>query len=161
LGSLIPPTLFITGIIIWWPRYKKQRKNKNFGTTVVKVSKERLPKNLCFSFYFKNGLRYALVIFASSLACGALYGLISGIIFAPSFFIAYYIGIIVAVNFIISFICFIVRLTGLLFRKQGRMLLRYFAYSLAFVIIFIPLVVILNVFEVKIFYGVYILKAIL
>lgn len=151
LGSLIPPTLFITGIIIWWPRYRKQRKNRNFGKTAGKASKEKSPENLNFIFYFKNGIRYALVILTASLSCGALYGISSGIVTAPAFFMAYYISMIVAVNFIISVICFIVRLIGLLFRKQGKTLVRYFAYSLAFALVFIPLIVILNVFDVKIF----------
>lgn len=151
LGSLIPPALFITGIIIWWPRYKKQRKNKNLGKTAVKVSKEKSIQNVNFSFYFKNGIRYALVILGSSLLCGALYGLISGIVKAPSFFMAYYISMIVVVNFIISLICYIFRLVGLIFRKQGKPLMIYFAYSLAFVVVFIPLIIILNVFDLKVF----------
>jgi len=151
IGSLIPATLFITGIIIWWPRYKKQRKNKSLAKTTAKISKEKSQENINFIFYFKNGIRYALVVLGAALFCGAFYGLISGIVFAPAFFMAYYIAIIAVVNFIIAMICFIVRLIGLLFKKQGKMLLRYFAYSLAFILVFVPLIVVLNVFEVKIF----------
>lgn len=150
-GSLIPPALFITGIIIWWPRFKKQRKNNNFAKTAVKASKEKSLENISFSFYFRNGIRYALVILGSSLLCGALYGMISGIVKAPAFFMAYYISMIVVVNFIISVICYIFRLIGLIFRKQGKPLMRYFAYSLAFVMVFIPLIIIFNVFDLKVF----------
>lgn len=151
LGSLMPPTLFFTGIIIWWPRYKKQRRNKNVGKVPLKESKEKALSRSIFKFYFRNGIRYAFVILITSLLSGALYGLISGIVLAPAFLMAYYVSMIVVINFIISLFCYIFRLIALIFRKESNILIKYFAYSLAFLVVFMPLIVVLNIFNLKIF----------
>ena len=152
-GSLIPPALSITGFIIWWPRYRKQRRNKNTATAnkVTKKSKEASDHHYSFGFYLKNGLRYAGIIFLSSLMTGALYGLISGIIIPPATFVAYYVGMIVVINFIIAVVCYIIYILGLIIRRKSRMLMKYFAYSLAFFIVFGIFILLLNIFQPPVF----------
>lgn len=150
LGSLIPPALFVTGICIWWPRYRKQRKNKSFGKANVISKKIELP-NRSFWFYFKNGLRYAIVVLVGALLSGVLYGLVSGIIKAPAFFIAYYFSMMVVVNFVFALLSYVVYLVSLLIKREQKAFMKYFAYSLAFLLVFIPLVIVLNVFDFTLF----------
>lgn len=152
LGSLIPVILFITGIIIWWPRYKKQQKNRiNASATEKKKSvKPQIPKGN-FIFYLKKGLLYASVLLVSLFMCGFLYGLISGIVIPPAVFLIYYVAIMVLINFIIALICFIVYLIGAIFNKKKILLMKFFAYSLAFVIVFVPVILIINFLKLNIF----------
>ncbi len=151
LGSLIPPALFFTGLFIWVPRYLKQRKNKNFGKSSSKPTIEKTSQDFTFAFYFRNGLRYAVIILLCSFCSGLLYGLISGIVIAPAFFMAYYISMIVALNFAIALLCYVFRIIGLIFNKKSKILVKYFAYSLAFALIFLPLIIILNISGLNIF----------
>lgn len=151
LGSLVPPALFVTGIIIWWPRYKKQRKNKNWNKIPNPRKDQTKLVNRTFAFYFTNGLKYAVVILLGALLSGALYGLISARVLAPALFMAYYIAIMVVINFTVATVALLIHIMGRIFKTKSTILIKYFAYSLAFLMVFLPLIILLNVFKLQVF----------
>jgi len=148
LGGLIPLLLYITGFIIWWPRYKRQTAK----TTYVAPRPDRTERQLnaisegklnrYFGFYFKKGIRYALLLLAAAFAAGALYGLISEIIIQPALFSVLYTGICIIVNFIIALLVFIINLLFFApFKRSKRNTFKYFSVSLAFVLVFLPVII--------------------
>ncbi len=149
LGSLMLPVMFVSGFIIWWSRYRGRRKRK--GPTKPKPEIPVAIGNTSFLHYFAKGLKYASVILLGAFATGFLYGLISGVVIPPAMFVAYYTAIIVLINFAFALLTSIAYLIGLIFKKDNRSLLKYGSYSLAFLLVFLPLIVAMNVFHLNIF----------
>lgn len=148
LGGLMPLLLYITGFIIWWPRYKKQTGK----TTYIEPKPNRSEQQLhairdgklgrYFSFYFKKGIRYALLLLAAAFVSGVLYGLLSGVIIQPALFSVLYTGICIIVNFIVALLVLMVNLIFLApFKISKRNIFKYFSFSLAFVLIFLPVII--------------------
>lgn len=143
LGGLIPLAMFITGVIIWWPRYKKQKDSTSKRVKLNKKTKQQVEAILkmsasqYFFCFFKKGLRYAGIILASIVVGGMLYGVISGIVFAPAIYVVLYLGIAILINMLIALMVLLFQIIFLLpFKKNYRIVLKYVAYSLAFALIF-------------------------
>ncbi|WP_316824823.1 PepSY-associated TM helix domain-containing protein [Pedobacter miscanthi] len=162
IAGLMPFALFITGFIIWWPRYKKQKKGKKHKTkeskldeqaqspTLVKdgkaeVIKAPLPKlGRYFLINFKSGFKYAAIILAISSIMGALYGLPSGIVIQPAIFVVAFSCVMVCLNFICALLSEIFNILFLVpFRKGSHKVTRYFALSAAFFICYLTVYIVL------------------
>lgn len=173
LGGLMPLALFVTGFIIWWPRYRKQkrqRQKKAAGGHHIPLRKRRpvggraihevdevvaaageYKEGLtvkkkpglkaawkCFLANFKAGFRYALWFVLVGLVMGALYGLLSGVIIQPAVFAVTYTTFFVVMNFVVALLVYVINVLFLSpFRKGSRAIVRYFAISLAFVLVFV------------------------
>lgn len=151
IGGLAPAALFITGFIIWYPRWRKQKKAGN--RRITKADEETLgitadetiiaPSNTTSAFtYFlqqlKKGFKYALWMLLITVIMGVLYGMLSGIIIQPAIFGIAFTTVLIAINFAIAFLCFLFNLIFLVpFKKGNRMLVRYFSLSLGFCVIFL------------------------
>lgn len=153
IGGLIPLLLYITGFIIWWPRLKKQQTAR---ARPPKVNPK--PQQLGLSWgaftrlYFGKGIKYALMLLASSLVAGALYGLFSGVIIQPALFAALYTGISVCINFIVALLAGLVTLLLLAPFKRGRRTMwRYFLLSLAFLLVFLPVIMFMAKWKLNVF----------
>jgi uncharacterized iron-regulated membrane protein len=162
IAGLIPLALFITGFIIWWPRYKKQRKGKkrkadgpalDEALETPKVEKELKPAKIktqlpklgkYFLIQFKSGLKYAIVIIPISFIMGALYGLPSGIIIQPAIFVVAFSCVMVCLNFICALLSALFNILFLLpFKKGSHKVTRYFALSTAFLLCYLAVYVVL------------------
>lgn len=148
LGGLMPLLLYITGFIIWLPRYKKQAGKTAYVAPKPARSEQQLNAiregklSRYFGFYFKKGIRYALLLLLAAFIAGALYGMVSGIIIQPALFSALYTGICVTVNFIIALLALLVNLIFLApFKLSKRNVFKYFSLSLAFVLVFLPVII--------------------
>ena len=145
IGGLIPLALFITGFIIWWPRFKKQRHKKikskaalSDGYIKQKEVKEKIQLWQCFKIDLKRGLNYAVIIWPLTAIAGGLYGLISGIILQPAVFAIAFTCVMVSLNFVCALLAEIFNLLFLLpFKKGSLSITRYFSLSLSFFIVFI------------------------
>ncbi|GAB3008322.1 hypothetical protein GCM10027051_05680 [Niabella terrae] len=143
LGGLIPLLLYITGFIIWWPRYRKQKgkQRKGVDRNLKKTTgPEALPQSL-WSFFkceFRKGLKYGGILLLCCFLSGALYGLISGIWLEPAVFSVLYCGICILINFIIALLAMVINLLFFVPFESGRILFRYAAYSLALALVFLP-----------------------
>lgn len=155
LAGLIPISLFITGFIIWWPRYKKQKKTgiKVLSPTQVnkakKIIQERrklnLPLGKFISYYFKNGLLYAVMILFFGGLGGGLYGVVSGYFLEPAAYTVLYIGMCAIINFAIALMVLVFQTFFLLpFGKSYRMVYKYVVWSLAFFVVFVPVVFLMS-----------------
>jgi uncharacterized iron-regulated membrane protein len=134
LGGLIPMALFITGFIIWHPRWKKQKHKAD-------PPKQKQIENLRNGAYFKRncrlGTRYALWTILIAGICGILYGVFSGIVFRPALFAILFIGFLAMINFIFAFGALLFDLIILApFKRFYQPVLRYFAISLMYFLIF-------------------------
>jgi uncharacterized iron-regulated membrane protein len=158
VGGLIPLLLFITGFIIWWPRYRKQKKNENRraakqavqnNNTDIEngegITQERLRYGwVYFTEHCKKGFRQALWVMAIGIIFGALYGLFSGLIVQPAVFAFAFTAVLVVANFIVALISFVFGLVFLApFRKMNRRVIKYFAVSLSFTIVFTAVYIVL------------------
>lgn len=148
LGGLIPIALFITGFIVWWPRFKKQKgKNEAIPPRPSKDEKalqliQELPSRRYFTFYFKKGLKYGLLLLLGAFFSGILYGLLSGIALQPAVFAVLYTGISVFINFAIAFLVLVTGyLLPLLLKKASKPVLKYFSLSLSLLLVFLPVTV--------------------
>lgn len=144
LGGLVPLLLFITGFIIWWPRYRRQRKKKSVTKPEPVAHKEEIltvRQRASFSWFLKNlvkGFRYAGWILLLSILMGALYGLPSGILVQPAVFTVAFTAILVLLNFLVAFFCMFINLLIFApFKRSSRSLTRYFALSFSFALVFI------------------------
>lgn len=160
IGGLIPLTLFITGFIIWWPRFKKQRQKKanqqdhsadgpeKLAELPKKEKKVKEEKTLWqyFKSNLKTGLKYAAIVWPLTAVAGGLYGLISGIVLQPAVFAIAFTCILVSLNFVCAVLAELFNLMFLLpFKKGSPALTRYFSLSLSFFIVFmIGYVLVLN-----------------
>lgn len=149
VGSLMLPVMFVSGFIIWWSRYRGRLNRKVPGKPKLEIP--ITIGNTSFLDYFVKGLKYAVIILLGAFATGFLFGLVSGVVIPPAMFVAYYAGIIVLINFILALLMLIVYLAGLIFKKNNCSLLKYVSYSLAFLLVFLPLIVAMNIFDLDIF----------
>lgn len=148
LGGLMPLLLYITGFIIWWPRYKKQTGKATYVAPKPTKAEQQLnairqgKPGYYFGYYFRKGAWYAVLLLVAAFVSGALYGLVSGIIIQPALFAVLYTGICVIVNFIIALLVFIVNLLFLApFKRSKRNTFKYFSLSLALVLVFLPVII--------------------
>ncbi|ANI88557.1 hypothetical protein A9P82_04155 [Arachidicoccus ginsenosidimutans] len=158
--GLIPAALFVTGFIIWLPRYRKQKKNKvlNKEENLPRMlrKKDILPTSLSLKQYIfkncKNGLKYALWFAFISAVMGMLYGLLSGIVLQPAVFIIVYSAVLVLLNFIVAFCVLFVSIIVLApFKKNIRFAIRYFLLSFAFLVVYGILYLLLMKTGLKVF----------
>lgn len=162
IAGLMPLALFITGFIIWWPRYQKQKrgkKHKKHQAAIAEISetpltekelkpakiKMPLPKlGRYFMVNFKSGLKYALIILPISFVMGALYGLPSGIIIQPAVFVVAFSCVMVCLNFICALLSEMFNILFLLpFKKGSHKVTRYFALSTAFLVCYLAVYIVL------------------
>ncbi len=149
LGGLIPTALFVTGFVIWWPRWKKQRgATKPIKNKAVDIDAKRNS----FGTNLKLGFKYALWFVLLSIVCGAIYGLISGIVIVPAAYVLIFSVPIVLVNFIVALVTNILHiLIALPFKKRARIFYRYFAFSSAFFIVYMVVYFLLMNTGLKVF----------
>lgn len=162
IAGLMPLALFITGFIIWWPRYRKQKRGKKRKTNEanleegletqiaekeLKPAKVKMPLPKLGSYFliqFKSGLKYAMIILLISFIMGALYGLPSGIIIQPAIFVVAFSCVMVCLNFICALLSEIFNILFLLpFKKGSHKLTRYFALSTAFLVCYLAVYMVL------------------
>ncbi|GGG96778.1 PepSY-associated TM helix domain-containing protein [Pedobacter zeae] len=162
IAGLMPLALFITGFVIWWPRYKKQKRgNKqktndaDFDASLATVLDEKksepakiktpLPKpGKYFVINFISGLKYALIILPISFIMGALYGLPSGIIIQPAVFVVAFSCVMVCLNFTCALLSEVFNILFLIpFKKGSDQVTRYFALSTAFLVCYLAVYMVL------------------
>ncbi|SEM73399.1 Uncharacterized iron-regulated membrane protein [bacterium A37T11] len=139
LGGLIPLVLFITGFVIWWPRYKKNKRN-NGKHKKNKVRIENLPagKAAYFKMQVRRGFIYAFWLLVLSAACGAIYGLPSGLLIRPAAFSILFITPLVLINLVIALLVMVGQLIFLApFRGINLTLVRYFSWSMPIALVFV------------------------
>ena len=170
IAGLIPLALFITGFIIWWPRYKKQKKGKKTKpkasapdqlTETPVIEKEKMPAEpkatlpklgRYFLLQFKSGLKYAVVILPISFIMGALYGLPSGIVIQPAIFVIAFSSVMVCLNFLCALLSELFNILFLLpFKKGSHKVTRYFALSTAFLVCYLAVYMLLLNTGLKVF----------
>lgn len=152
LGGLMPLVLFVTGFIIWWPRFRKQTK-KAEDAVISDLIVLTFPYRLHY-FYFnlKKGFRYAFWVVLSSIAIGALYGLPSGILIQPAVFAVTFTCLLVVINFVVALPVWGMNLIFFApFKKGSRGIIRYFAWSLSFLIVYLICYLLLMNTGLKIF----------
>ncbi|MCD8742233.1 PepSY domain-containing protein [Mucilaginibacter roseus] len=143
LGGLMPAVLFISGIAIWWPRFKKQR-NKPVqksdlrvavlaGKSTDGVTGVHTP----FILRLKKGFKYALLFIGFTVLMGTLYGLISGLPIRPGLAAMAFLTTLIQVNLVLSVVCFIIyALLFYPFGKRSRIWPGYLAWSLPFALVY-------------------------
>lgn len=150
IGGLAPLLLFITGFIIWYPRWRKQKKN-----AATKNASENKPKqpfflrakgavakqHSVFQYFFyqlEAGFRYAAWMLLIIGVMGILYGMFSGIIWQPAVFGIAFTTVLILINFIIASAGLLFNIVFLAtFKKGKRILVKYFSISLGFCITFL------------------------
>ncbi|MFT3703059.1 MAG: PepSY-associated TM helix domain-containing protein [Agriterribacter sp.] len=149
LGGLTPLALLITGFIIWYPRWQKQKRmgDKQLTQTEDETIHFAMPaiaysKKISVISYFLQqltyGFKYALWILLVTAVMGVSYGIVSGIIVQPAIFGIAYTTVLVVINFVIAFLCFLFNIIFLSpFGRGSRMLIRYFSLSLGFCTVFL------------------------
>ncbi|UYQ93386.1 PepSY domain-containing protein [Chitinophaga horti] len=150
IGGLMPLVLFVTGFIIWWPRYKKQRKNgeRPRQEKVPVLQQASLSGWLYFVFNIKKGMQYAACFVVVGALMGALYGLIRGIVIQPAVFTLLFTTVLVVINFAVALPVFLVAIP---FKRARRAVTRYFALSLSFAAVFVGVYWLLTATGLKIF----------
>lgn len=160
IAGLIPLAMLITGFIIWLPRLKKCKKlddkklmkDNSHCRKIIEVSKENIGLIDYFKYFLGKGLRYAVYFLGISLAVGFLYGLIGGKVVSPLIFLIAYAGIIVILNFLIALITLLFQCIFLLpFKKGSRIIYKYVAYSLGFLLVFLPVIIFFANFDFNLF----------
>lgn len=147
IGGLMPLVLFITGFIIWWPRYRKQQRN---GYRPSPAPKHTTSKSFIANMW--AGFRYACWFVLISAVMGVLYGLFSGIVLQPAVFAIVYTAVFVMLNFVVALPVWCFNLVFLMpFRKGSRGIQRYFALSLSFAIVFLICYLLLMNTGIKVF----------
>ncbi len=159
IGGLMPLALFITGFIVWWPRYKHNNKTRN-KIIRQKLTKKQIQlqkiKELSFApytkFYLKKGLKYAFMTLAAAFVSGILYGLISGVVWQPALFGVVYIGITVLLNFFVAVIALIFNMLFIFpFRKTYKTVYKFFLLSVVFAVVFLPFCLAISLLSKNIF----------
>lgn len=158
IAGLIPLALAITGFIIWWPRYKKQRRSDKKqaekqriapATTIHTISPQPLSQPARYTWkYFlqhsKKGFMYAGWLLGVGMMMGALYGLPSGIILQPTVFTVAFTTVLVVLNFAVALPIFLACLVFLApFKKMSKLVIKYFAVSLSLTVVFILIYILL------------------
>lgn len=152
IGGMVPLALFITGFIIWWPRYKRQRNKQRTARSIKQLTTVHLPLDTYVIRNFCKGISYALWSLLTMLVMGALYGAVSGIVIQPAMFFVIFAAVLIAANFVVSCLTLSIGfIISMLFGKIHRFVLKYFALSLAFVAVFVPIILWINFSEIKFF----------
>lgn len=143
LAGLMPLLLYITGFIIWWPRYKKQagkpeRPPRPVKDDLAREAIRQLPFWKYNRHYFYKGLKYAGMLLIAAFLCGLLYGLISGIVIQPALFAVLYTGISTIVNFVFALVAAIITLIVFAPFDKGKPVSKYLSLSFAFLVVFLP-----------------------
>ncbi|WP_076382943.1 PepSY-associated TM helix domain-containing protein [Filimonas lacunae] len=152
LAGMVPLALFITGFIIWYPRWKKQKSRKeNIQVDADGEAVQAAPKRAISSTeeaplktfpYFgkqlKKGLVYAGWFMLISAIMGAVYGLFAGMPLQPAVFSIAFSTTLVVLNGVVALLCMVVQLLLWPFKRSSRSLNRYLALSLGFVLAFVP-----------------------
>ncbi|MDF2456743.1 MAG: PepSY protein [Cytophagaceae bacterium] len=99
-------------------------------------AKTKLSAWVYFIQNLRKGFQYALWFVGVGTLMGALYGLIAGIVLQPAAFMLAFLCVLVSANFVIALLTFIVHLILAIFKKGSRSLIRYFALSLSFFLVF-------------------------
>lgn len=147
IAGLVPLALFVTGFIIWWPRFKKQRNTgiKTLTANQIAKAKRKLhEKRLLhltaaqyFLHFIKYGLKYALIVLTVSFCCGTIYGAVGGNALPAACYVVLYLAMAVVINFIVAAIVEVFQLVVLVsFGKAQRRINKYFAISLGFLLVF-------------------------
>lgn len=148
IGGMVPLALFITGFVIWWPRYKRQgtKNSKQAATRSIKqLTTTHSPLGTYVIRNFRKGIGYALWSLLVMLVMGALYGAISGIVIQPAMFFVIFAAVLIVANFVISCLTISIGfIISLFFRKIHRPILKYFVFSFAFAAVFIPIILLIN-----------------
>jgi hypothetical protein len=141
--------LFNTGFIIWYPRWKKQKSRKENITVTAEGEEQPVQRKTApdapvvktfpyFGSQLKKGLVYAGWFILVSMVMGALYGAISGRPLQPAVFSVAFTTTLVVLNFAVALVSMVIQLLLSIFRKSSRAISRYFAWSLAFALAFLP-----------------------
>lgn len=150
IGGLAPLLLMISGFIIWWPRYKKQRNRKYKPASPKLLEKAHAydPVRQTIPYWqamwkgCTEGAKYALWSLLISLVTGVIYGAPSGVIIEPAFLTVYLTTCIIVLNFVVAFIVVVSALLAramVIFRINLNIYgsVRYFALSLSFLVVFV------------------------
>lgn len=148
IGGLMPLVLFITGFIIWYPRWCKQKKAGNRhitkaddetmrDTEVHAVAKNGISIRTYFVQQLKCSFKYALWTLLITAVMGALYGILSGIVIQPAVFGIAFTTVLVVLNFLVALLCIVFNIIFLVpFKKGSRLVVKYFSLSLGFFVVF-------------------------
>lgn len=134
IGALMPLLLFITGFIIWWPRYRKQKEQQKKGK-LLRTSRTTQTIKPFFPEW-KKGLRYAGWLLLCTLVMGALYGLASGLVWQPAVIHVVFVTTLVLGNGLMALLLLVPNLLFTLFGKGSRLVNRYAAWSIAMALVF-------------------------
>ncbi|RXK86612.1 PepSY-associated TM helix domain-containing protein [Filimonas effusa] len=194
LAGLMPLALFVTGFIIWLPRYRKQKRqrrkkaasaNYDLATSAANRHQQLLPTDTatetsldiledideypevlvfkkrrrtisaawqCFYSNLKAGFKYAVWFVVIGFVMGALYGLFSGVIIQPAIFAVTFTTFIVIMNFAVALPVYAINVVILSpFKKGSRSVVRYFAISLAFLLVYVAVYLLLLNTGMKVF----------
>ena len=89
-----------------------------------------------FTNSFVSGLKYAVIFVAVSFFMGIFYGVWGLNFMGPACFAVSLTGIVALLNFPIALIAFTINLIPSLFKKGIHSVTRYFAISMAFMLIY-------------------------
>ncbi|MDN5202769.1 hypothetical protein QQ008_15375 [Fulvivirgaceae bacterium BMA10] len=87
---------------------------------------------------FIAGVKYAGIFMVIVSIMGALYGLISGVVFGPAIFAITIVGVFVSMNFAVAIASLVPYLLLVVSKRKARLLARYIALSIGFFIVFFP-----------------------
>lgn len=135
IGGLIPFFMFITGCIIWWPRYRKNGADKS--QRYVKIREEQAGG---FIPSFRKGVRYAGLFVILLMVMSLVYGLLTGFPFQVMISNAVLAEYVILSNFVFALVYLLVYVLLLLpfrrFRRNSTGIRRYLGYSAAFTLVF-------------------------
>lgn len=127
IAGLVPLFLCITGIVIWWPRYRKGQGKP------LKPPKPVEP--LGFGRQLKKGAAYACWILIATVVMSGLYGAVGGVVIPVIEFNVVLVSILCVGNFIVALLAGVGNVFASIFKKQSKRVTKYFAWSLSFMII--------------------------
>lgn len=143
VAGLMPLILTLTGFFIWWPRYMqrpKKRERPDLNPTPHYVN-----GGLYFLSQFRKGFRYALWGLLLTFSSGALYGLLAGFVWQPACLAVIFGGCLAIINIVIALVSFLFNIIILVPFKKGKYnILKYFAWSMAFGILYLAAILIIS-----------------
>ena len=154
IAGLAPLGLFVTGFIIWWPRWKKKRHRTPRQEKEPEKSKDQviIGTGAYLLLHLKKGLIYGLWMLLIGAVAGMLYGLGAGIFIQPALFVILFVTLLTTVNFLISFILMLLNTVLLMpFKKSFRNITRYFSWSFSIFLVFIITYMAINYSALHIF----------
>jgi len=97
-----------------------------------------------FINHFSLGFKYAMYFMGAAAIMGFIYGAFGGIWVAPALVAVSYVGIFVLINFVFAFVVGVLNLISGIFGRGSKRLIRYFSFSLAFLMVFLAYFLILK-----------------